>query len=73
MAYPMVYPPPHFLRSVAYLLTILGQAKKVRTFLQQPARSVKGLPRRPVVGTAIFIQLELTEAQIKEFFSFGYQ
>jgi hypothetical protein len=54
-------------------LTILGQAKKVRTFLQQPARSVKGLPRRPVVGTAIFIQLELTEAQIKEFFSFGYQ
>jgi hypothetical protein len=33
---------------------------------------MKGLPRRPVVGTAISIRLDLTRAQISEWFGQGY-
>jgi hypothetical protein len=44
----------------------------VRAFLRAPARSRKGLPRRPVVGTAISIRLDLTRAQISEWFGQGY-
>jgi hypothetical protein len=40
----------------------------VRTFLQAPAKSMKGLPRRPVVGTAISIRLDLEQAVVDEWF-----
>jgi hypothetical protein len=47
--------------------------RQVRAFLSAPARSVKGLPRRPVVGTAISIQLDLSAAQVAEWFGAGYE
>jgi len=47
-------------------------AVQVRAFLKAPARSMKGLPRRPVVGTAISIRLDLDKAQISEWFGQGY-
>lgn len=45
---------------------------QVRAFLKAPAKSMKGLPRRPVVGTAISIRLDLDRAQISEWFGQGY-
>lgn len=45
---------------------------QVRAFLKAPAKSMKGLPRRPVVGTAISIRLDLDKAQISEWFGAGY-
>lgn len=39
--------------SIAYLVNVLGQTEKVRSFLAAPAKSQKGLPPRPVVGTAV--------------------
>jgi hypothetical protein len=45
---------------------------QVRAFLKAPARSMKGLPKRPVVGTAISIRLDLDKAQISEWFGSGY-
>ena len=61
------------LEGVAALVNALGQTAKVRAFLQAPAKSQRGLPRRPVVGTAISIQLDLTPAQVEEWFGAGYQ
>jgi hypothetical protein len=46
--------------------------RQVRAFLSAPAKSQKGLPRRPVVGTAISIQLDLNDAQVAEWFGSGY-
>lgn len=46
---------------------------QVRAFLSAPAKAVKGLPKRPVVGTAVSIQLDLTEAQVAEWFGSGYE
>lgn len=60
------------LDSIAYLVNVLGQTDKVRGFLRQRARSEKGLPRRPVVGTAISIQLDLEPSIIEEWFGTGY-
>lgn len=60
------------LDGVAQLVNILGQTDKVRAFMSSPAKSQKGLPRRPVVGTAISIQLDLDEAQVAEWFGAGY-
>lgn len=45
---------------------------QVRAFLSAPAKSEKGLPKRPVVGTAVSIQLNLDEAQVAEWFGAGY-
>lgn len=39
--------------SVAYMVNVLGQTARVRDFLSQTARSERGLPRRPIVGTAV--------------------
>lgn len=39
--------------SVAYMVNVLGQTARVREFLSSRARSERGLPRRPVVGTAV--------------------
>jgi hypothetical protein len=60
------------LDGVAQLVNTLNQTDKVRAFLRAPARSSKGLPKRPVVGTAISIQLDLNEAQVREWFGSGY-
>lgn len=38
---------------VSYRLNVLGQTTLVRSFLQQPARAKGGLPKRPVMGTAV--------------------
>ena len=46
---------------------------QVRAFLSAPAKSEKGLPKRPVVGTAISIQLNLDNAQVAEWFGAGYE
>ncbi|KAL6746600.1 hypothetical protein V8C86DRAFT_1820329 [Haematococcus lacustris] len=59
--------------SVAYLVNVLDQTQLVRAFLQKPAKSEKGLPKRPVVGTAISIRLDLPPQVISEFFGSGYQ
>lgn len=61
------------LDGVAAMLDILQRSEKVRSFLQAPARSQNGLPRRPVVGTAITIPLELDKAVIEEWFGAGFQ
>jgi hypothetical protein len=57
------------LANVAARLHVLGQTKRVRTFLQAPAKSQKGLPRRPTMGTAVSIMLDLTPAQVEAYFS----
>ncbi|GIL92528.1 hypothetical protein Vretifemale_20045 [Volvox reticuliferus] len=61
------------LDGVAYLVGALGQTDKVRAFLKEPARSQKGLPPRPVVGTAISIRFDLEPGVISEWFGNGYQ
>ncbi|PNW85680.1 hypothetical protein CHLRE_03g197850v5 [Chlamydomonas reinhardtii] len=61
------------LDGVAYLVGALGQTDKVRAFLKEPARSQKGLPARPVVGTAITIRFDLEPGVVEEWFGKGYQ
>ncbi|PNH04303.1 hypothetical protein TSOC_009553, partial [Tetrabaena socialis] len=61
------------MEGAAYLVGALGQTDKVRAFLQEPARSQKGLPPRPVVGTAITIRFDLEPSVIAEWFGEGYQ
>ena len=60
------------LDSIAMLVNRLGQTDKVRAFLKAPAKSHKGLPPRPVVGTAISIRFNLDDAVIEEWFGLGY-
>ena len=40
----------------------------MRGYLAQPARPRKGLPAKPIIGTAISIQLDLDDATIDEWF-----
>lgn len=61
------------LDGVAYLIGALGQTDRVRAFLKERARSQKGLPPRPVVGTAISIRFDLEQSVIEEWFGKGYQ
>jgi hypothetical protein len=61
------------LDAVATMVNVLGQTDKVRSFLSAPAKSQNGMPRRPVVGTAISIQFEMDKATIEEWFGNGYQ
>ncbi|KAL4457654.1 hypothetical protein ABPG75_012519 [Micractinium tetrahymenae] len=56
---------------VAMYLNSWGQAERVEAFLRQPARPRKGMPSKPIVGTAISIQLDLEDAVINEFFAQG--
>ncbi|KAL4442932.1 hypothetical protein ABPG77_008423 [Micractinium sp. CCAP 211/92] len=56
---------------VAMYLNSWGQAERVTAFLRQPARPRKGMPSKPIVGTAISIQLDLEDAVIDEFFAQG--
>lgn len=56
------------LEGIAYYLQAWGQTGRVRRFLREPARASKGLPARPVVGTAISIQLDLSDEVIQEWF-----
>ncbi|KAI8467626.1 MAG: hypothetical protein J3K34DRAFT_523609 [Monoraphidium minutum] len=58
--------------NIAQLVNVLGQTDKVRAFLTAPARASKGLPPRPVVGTAVTIRLDLSDAQVQEWFGAGY-
>uniref|UniRef100_A0A383VWH4 Uncharacterized protein n=1 Tax=Tetradesmus obliquus TaxID=3088 RepID=A0A383VWH4_TETOB len=60
------------LDGIAAMVNVLGQTDKVRAFLKAPAKSQKGLPRRPVVGTAISIRFDLDQAVIDEWFGRGY-
>ncbi|PRW56061.1 photosystem I reaction center subunit III [Chlorella sorokiniana] len=50
------------LELVALYLNSWGQAERVESFLRQPARPRKGMPSKPIVGTAISIQLDLDDA-----------
>jgi len=43
--------------SVAYMVNVLGQTERVRGFLMERARSKGGLPRRPIVGTAVGVRV----------------
>ncbi|GAX81528.1 hypothetical protein CEUSTIGMA_g8956.t1 [Chlamydomonas eustigma] len=61
------------LDSICYLLNAINQAEVVRATLKQPAKSVNGMPSRPVVGTAISIKLTVTELTIEQWFGRGYQ
>jgi hypothetical protein len=60
------------LDSTAALVNALGQTALVRGFLRAPARSQKGMPARPVVGTAITIRLNLAPEVIEEWFGSGF-
>ena len=60
------------LASTAALVNALGQTALVRAFLSAPARSQKGMPARPVVGTAVTIRLDLAPAVIEEWFGSGF-
>ena len=51
---------------------MLGRAGRVRAFLRLPAKSAKGMPARPVVGTAVSLQLELPPELVAEWFGAGY-
>ncbi len=56
---PPFHPCPQYmdkLDGVAYLIGALGQTDRVRAFLKERARSQKGLPPRPVVGTAVSVR-----------------
>jgi hypothetical protein len=57
------------LEGIAARLSILGQTARVRAFLEAPAKSSKGLPRRPTMGTAVSIALDVTQAQIEAYFT----
>jgi hypothetical protein len=57
------------LEAIAARLHVLGQTARVRSFLQQPAKSQKGLPRRPTMGTAVSIMLDVTPAQVEAYFT----
>eukprot|EP00884_Botryococcus_braunii_P007588 jgi/Botrbrau1/16830/Bobra.150_2s0054.1 len=53
---------------IAFYLSAWGKADKVLDFLQQPPKSQRGLPGRPVVGCAVSLQLDLEPAVIDEWF-----
>lgn len=55
--------------AIALRLHVLGQTDRVRRFLEAPAKSSKGLPRRPTMGTAVSIPLEVTPAQVEAYFT----
>lgn len=63
---------PHTKCSVFKPVHVCHAVLQVRAFLRAPARSQKGLPRRPVVGTAISIRFDLDQAVIDEWFGQGY-
>jgi hypothetical protein len=44
----------------------------VRAFLNAPAKAQKGLPPRPVVGTAVSVRLDLDDSQVEEWFGAGF-
>ena len=48
-----------------------GQADRVAAFLEQPARPRQGMPSKPIVGTAVSIQLDLPPHIIADFFGQG--
>lgn len=56
------------LDGIALCLQAWGQSARVRGYLAQPARPRKGLPAKPIIGTAISIQLDLDDATIDEWF-----
>ncbi|KAK9831869.1 hypothetical protein WJX81_004053 [Elliptochloris bilobata] len=57
------------LNNIAFYLGAWGQTEVVRAFFDAPAKSRNGLPgRRPVVGNAISLRLELPAAVIEEWF-----
>lgn len=51
-AHTCAVPPPTNLHRSSW-----GQADRVASFLRQPARPRKGMPSKPIVGTAISIQV----------------
>jgi hypothetical protein len=63
---------PHVVVAAAAAAAAVLVPLQVRAFLKAPAKSQKGLPRRPVVGTAISIRFDLDQAVIDEWFGSGY-
>ncbi|BDA40838.1 hypothetical protein COCOBI_01-4920 [Coccomyxa sp. Obi] len=56
------------LDTIATYISAWGEAQTVMDFFQQPAKSQRGLPARPVVGCAVSIRLDLPKAVIEEWF-----
>ncbi|KAK9917013.1 hypothetical protein WJX75_009975 [Coccomyxa subellipsoidea] len=56
------------LDTIATYIDAWGQTQTVVDFFQQPAKSQRGLPSRPVVGCAVSIRLDLPPAVIEEWF-----
>lgn len=56
------------LDGIASLLEAWGQAGTVVTFLQGPITPRRGLPSRPVIGSAVAITLDMSAAQVLEWF-----
>ena len=51
---------------ICMLLNIWSKQGDVRTFLQAPAKSKNGMPGRPIVGTAVSVQLDLPPGVVSE-------
>lgn len=50
------------------MLESWGKTKEVREFMKKPPKATKGLPPRPVVGSAVSFQLDLPDDVIGEWF-----
>ena len=51
---------------ICMLLNAWGKQGDVRAFLKQKATSKRGMPKRPIVGVAIAIQLDLPPSVVAE-------
>ncbi|KAK9810054.1 hypothetical protein WJX72_004043 [[Myrmecia] bisecta] len=56
------------LETIAYYVSAWGQEETVRAFFKEKPKALRGLPARPVVGSAISIRLDLPDAVIEEWF-----
>eukprot|EP01023_Acetabularia_acetabulum_P003421 TRINITY_DN11432_c0_g2_i3.p2 TRINITY_DN11432_c0_g2~~TRINITY_DN11432_c0_g2_i3.p2 ORF type:complete len:281 (+),score=43.27 TRINITY_DN11432_c0_g2_i3:57-899(+) len=56
------------LGGIAYYLNAWGQQDKVRAALREPMKSKRGLPKKPLPGIAVSIQLDLDQSILDEYF-----
>eukprot|EP01025_Chloroclados_australasicus_P025839 TRINITY_DN2572_c0_g1_i4.p1 TRINITY_DN2572_c0_g1~~TRINITY_DN2572_c0_g1_i4.p1 ORF type:complete len:261 (+),score=27.97 TRINITY_DN2572_c0_g1_i4:113-895(+) len=56
------------LEGIAYYLNAWGQQDTVRAALREPMKSKRGLPKKPLPGIAVSIQLDLDQSIIDEYF-----
>jgi hypothetical protein len=54
------------LDGIAMLMNVWNRQTQVRTFFKEPAKPKNGMPARPIVGTAVALQLDLPPEQVQE-------